>query len=241
MSPPQLTDVNPNIARLLAAARTAFSRGFRQALNAPPDALPLLLNEPVQTRGFALEGAAMALVMMDELSSARLRLLATLLTGRSEAEQTLCAIGVGWAGARLGRSSAWMPPELDHRYMHAVADGYGFHQGFFHSHRFTGRGFPKAKSELNDAYDIGLGRALWFVHLGRVKPVAGDIGKMPPDRRMQLWRGVGTACAFTGSSEYATAQLCTAAVGFENHFWAGLETGTQLLRALAQQAEEETL
>ncbi|MCI0591259.1 MAG: DUF1702 family protein [Gammaproteobacteria bacterium] len=237
---PALPDVHPQIGLLLARARAAFSQGFQKALRAPPEALPQLLrDEPFQTRGFALEGAAMAATLLDEFDHAHGGMLKALLTNRSAAEYILCAIGVGWASARLGRTSAWSPPELHSQYMSAVADGYGFHQGFFHSYRFEGRGFPREKGELSKPYDAGLGRALWFIHLGRVEPIARAIESMSSDRRTQFWRGVGTACAFTDSAEYAATQMGAAAVEFKSHFWAGLETGTQLLRALAPQSDAQ--
>ncbi|MDE2811406.1 MAG: DUF1702 family protein [Gemmatimonadota bacterium] len=235
--PPPTADVHPKIHQRLSDARAAFAQGFRQALSVAPTMLPRILqDEPCQRRGFALEGAAMALVLMDEFSAAPQRLLGALLSGRSAGEHTLGAIGVGWASAHLGRSADWLPPELHPRYRHAVADGYGFHQGFFHAHRFAGRGFPADKGELGISYDIGLGRALWFVHSGRAAPIVHSIGRMPSDRRAQLWRGVGTACAFTGNAEYA-ARTGAAAARFKTHFRAGLETGAQLLRALAQSEE----
>jgi len=231
---PALPDVHPQIGLLLARARAAFSRGFQEALKAPPAALPQLLRDELfQTRGFALEGAAMAATLHDEFDHAHGGMLKALLTNRSVAEHILCAIGAGWASARLGRTSAWSPPELHPQYLSAVADGYGFHQGFFHSYRFEGRGFPTEKGEVSKSYDVGLGRALWFVHLGRVEPIVCVINDVPLDRRIQLWRGIGAACAFTGSIEYAAAQLVVAAAEFKSHFCAGIETGTQLLSALA--------
>lgn len=237
---PLLPDVHPKIGLLLAGARTAFSLGFQQALRARPDALSQLLrDEPFQTRGFALEGAAMAVVLLDEADSTHRRRLEALLTGRSVAEKALCAIGVGWASARLGRSLTWLPPGLEQQYRSSVVDGYGFHQGFFHSHRFEGRGFPLSKSELSASYDVGLGRALWFVYLGRVKAIVSVIDRMPPGRRMELWRGIGAACAFTGSTEYAAAQLAVAAAELKSHFCSGIETGIQLLSALARSTKED--
>lgn len=237
--PPRLPDAHPEIGLLLARARAAFSQGFQEALRVPPDALPQLLrDEPCHTRGFALEGAAMAATLLDELGDAPGERLKGLLTDRSVAEQTLCAIGVGWASARLGRTSAWSPPELHAHYMSAVADGYGFHHGFFHSYRFEGRGFPREKGELSKPHDAGLGRALWFTHLGRVEPILGVIAKVPPDRRMQLWRGIGVACAFTGSVEHAASRLVVAAAEFRSHVCAGIDTGTQLLSALAHSTKE---
>ena len=158
----------------------------------------------------------MALALMDELSPVPHSRLRVLFDGRSAEEQTLVAIGVGWASARLGKPLDWSPTVLGSHYMSAVVDGYGFHQGFFHFQRFTGRGFPVRVDELSAFYDMGLGRALWFVHIGRVKPIVHTIDRFLPDRRKQLWRGVGTACAFTGNTKYAAAQLGVKAANFSN-------------------------
>ena len=234
-----VADVPPKIYEQVSDARTAFLQGFHEALRASPERLPQLLrDEPFQRRGFALEGAAMALALIDEVRPTPQRLLEALLNGRSVGEHTLSAIGVGWASARLGKPLDWLPMALNPRYMPAVADGYGFHQGFFHPHRFTNRGFPIGKGELRTSYDIGLGRALWFIHIGNVGPIVQTIDRFSPDRRKQLWRGIGTACAFTGNTTYAATQLYAAAVKFESYFRLGLETGTQLLHNLTQQKEE---
>ena len=234
-----VTDVHPKIYERVSGARTAFLQGFHEALRASPEMLPQLLrDEPFQRRGFALEGAAMALALIDEVSPTPQRLLEALLNGRSAEEHTLSAIGVGWASARLGKSLDWLPMALDLRYMPAVADGYGFHQGFFHPYRFTSRGFPIGKGELSTSYDIGLGRALWFIHIGNVGPIVQTIDRLLPVRRKQLWRGIGTACAFTGNTAYAATQMSAAAAKFEPYFQTGLETGTQLLHTLARQREE---
>ena len=231
---PSPIDVHPKICERVSDARAYFMHGFSEALKVPLEALPKLLQvTPFQGRGFAMEGMAMALTLMDELSPAPHSRLCFLLDGRSAEEQTLGAIGVGWASARLGKTIDWLPDGLQPRYRFAVADGYGFHHGFFHSNRFTDKGFPVRSGQLGYYYDIGLGRALWFVHTGNVKPIEHTIDRFLPNRRKQLWRGVGTACAFTGNTECAAAQMGKAAAKFESDFWAGLETGTQLLDNLA--------
>ena len=232
-------DVHPQVGERLDSARTAFVQGFQEALSAPSVEVPLLLQTlPYQKLGFALEGAAMAMVMLDELCGSTAEHLAALLTRRTEAEQVLCAIGVGWASARLSKPCYWLPPELGPHYGPVVADGYGFHQGLFNQHRFSDRGFPSTAGELNAHYDIGLGRALWFIHFGRVEPIARDIGRMPLDRQIHLWRGVGTACAFTGNKEHVSTVL-NAAAGFETCINAGLNTGMQLLYALAKPGRKD--
>ena len=232
-------DVDPKIYERVSDARAYFMCGFSKALKVPLETLPKLLQvTPFQGRGFAMEGMAMALTLMDELSPAPHSRLCVLLDGRSAEEQTLAAIGVGWASARLGKTIDWSPDGLQPRYRSAVADGYGFHQGFFHSNRFADKGFPERIGQLGYYYDIGLGRALWFVHTGCIESILNTIDRFLTERRERLWRGVGTACAFTGNTEYAAAQMGKAAAKFASDFWAGLETGTQLLHNLAQQMEE---
>lgn len=239
MPSPAVDGMHPEIYQRVFDARTAFLRGFRKALSASPEALPQLLrDEPSQRRGFALEGAAMALALIDEVSPAPQKLLKDFLNGRSAGEHTLSAIGVGWASARLGKSLGWLPTALHPCHKYAVADGYGFHQGFFHPHRFMSRGFPTGNGELSTFYDVGLGRSLWFIHIGTVDPIVHTISEFSPDRHESLWRGVGTACAFTGNTTLAATQMGEAVGNFESHFSAGLETGTQLLCTLAQQTEE---
>lgn len=237
----QQGELIPPVVERIASARTAFIHGYQAALKASRENLPILLKSlPFQKMGFALEGAAMATTMMDELSKSQDGFLTSLLHGRSETEIVFCAIGIGWATARLRKSPQWLPQCMDIHYKPAVADGYGFHQGFFNSQRFTGNRIQGKIEELSDHYYIGLGRALWFAHLGCGENIALDIRKMPQNQRIQLWLGVGTACAFTGNSEYATVMLC-ATEGFENNFWEGIKNGKRLLNSLSQLKKKRKL
>lgn len=231
-----VVEAHPKISERVTDARAAFLQGFRKSLKVSSEALTQFFqDEPFHTRGFALEGAAMALTLLDEFSPASQNQLNGFLNGRSTEEQVLGAIGVGWASARLGKPFDWKPSSLGSHYIAAVVDGYGFHQGIFHPHRFMGRGFPMAESRLTTCYDIGLGRSLWFIYIGNVDPIVNAINKFLPDRREALWCGVGAACAFTSSTEYAATQMRTAAAKFENNFQAGIDIGTQLLCYLSQQ------
>ena len=237
----QQDELNPLVVERITSARSAFIHGYQAALKASRENLPILLKSlPFQKMGFALEGAAMATTMMDELSNSQDKFLTALLHERSETEIVFCAIGIGCATARLRKSPQWIPRCMDIHYKPAVADGYGFHQGFFNSQRFTGNRIHGKIGELKDHYYIGLGRALWFAHLGCGENIALDISKMPQNQRIQLWRGVGTACAFTGNREYADA-IMSAAEGFANKLWEGLENGTQLLDALSQLKKKKKL
>lgn len=248
----------------LAQARAAFLHGYHETLNAASDALPRLLErEPPHRRGFALEGAGMASVMLDALVGGTGRVLGALLDGRSEADETLIAIGVGWANARLHQPPYRLPRGIHLRHLGAVIDGYGFHQGFFHPVRFEGRGFPAREGKMEASYDAGLGRALWFVYAGRAEPILRAVNKMTPQRRPFLWRGVGTACAFTGctfsardfalevfsgiasthdlqpdGAKLSDVRIRPAAAQCEHYFREGLKAGNQLLCALGPHREE---
>ena len=109
------------------------------------------------------------------------------LPGRaSAAERVLLEVGVGWAFARVGRPPAGLGG--------AMLDGYGFHQGYFHPARFAGRGFPA----WGDAADRGLGRSLFFHHVGAAAPIAAAVGRFDAGRQEAMWTGLGVAAAFTG-------------------------------------------
>ena len=226
-------NVHPEVGERLNEARSTFVRGFQEALTTPPAEVPSLFQAlPFHKVGFALEGAAMAMVMLDELGGSKAENFGALLNGRTEAEQVLCAIGIGLASARLNKAYHWLPAELGPHFRPLVVDGYGFHQGFFNRYRFGSKGLPSSAGELNAHYDIGLGRALWFSHYGRVEPIVQDIGKMPLDRKIHLWQGIGTACAFTGNQEHVSTAI-NAVPEFETFINTGLNTGLQLLHALA--------
>ena len=227
------------IEELLEVAKEAFVRGFKIALNVPLEMYPeVLADEPYVTRGFSLEGAAMAATLLDELQRAPRCYLHALLTNKQGAEAVLCAVGVGWAGARLRKPCSWMPPEIDASLMGAVVDGYGFHQGFFHTQRFMKRGFSERMGEWGDR---GLGRALWFHHAGNVALIRDVVDNMLPYRRQALWTGVGTACAFTGGTKKRAVLLLDAAGIYNRHVQAGLEAGADLRNELARTNREKVL
>lgn len=227
-------------SKFLASARGSFLHGYQKALDSSSSSLSTLLNHlPSERLGFALEGAALAMVMLDELGDSGEH-LSHLLAGRSVVEQTLCAIGAGWASARLRRPLSWLPKGLDSKYRSAVTDGYGFHQGFFNSHHFNCGGFQVQSIDVSEFFDIGLGRALWFTKLGRVQAIAQVIDDLPIARKIRFWQGVGVACAFSSNRVQEPVLTCFAK-GFETHLSMGLDTGTQLLHTLALSKKRKNL
>lgn len=154
--------------------------------------------------GFAFEGAAMALALLDGLTPWRsgqpMARLPTFLRGPGASHAYMIHVGVGWALARLPWPTRWPPRWLDPLLRWLVVDGYGFHQGYFDWRRYI-----KAQSrpaQLSDyacrVFDQGLGRSLWFVEGADVVQIPQTIATFSQARQADLWSGVGLACAYAG-------------------------------------------
>lgn len=151
-------------------------------------------------RGFAYEGAAMAMGLLDLLTPWRRDRVESFLTGAGEPHVYMVHVGVGFALARLKRR---VEPAMDG--MHAlyrwlVVDGYGFHEGYFHwRESFVQLKTPNRLSGYAlRVFDQGLGRALWFAAGAEAKRVAEMIGVFPEERRCDVWSGIGLASAYAG-------------------------------------------
>ena len=232
---------NPETRRRLAEARRSFADGFRTALAAHKDGLGDLFRDmPVPGRGFALEGGAMGSTLFDEFSGrGEGGRLCRLRSGRNRAEQFLIGLGAGMAGARLGRPFEWVPVGIGPEQRRAVADGYGFHQAFFSAGRFLERGFPAQPGRWSSDYDVGLGRGLFFAAEGDAEAIGAMVEMMPRDRRGSIWRGIGTAGAFTGAG--AGTGRGPGWGRFDSDLRAGVEVGLQMAGRLARETTGETV
>jgi hypothetical protein len=188
-----------------------FLAGFAAAARArdPLDAEADLEAVPREYRGFAYEGAAMALAVLDGLFPGRSRRVPRLLTGRATAHVYMVYVGVGWAFGRLPRWRwpAVLPPDPLLRWL--ALDGYGFHQAYFHTERYVRRqyhghpaGWPKdaAAAYAPRAVDQGIGRALWFVEGADPSRAAATIEGFAPARRGDLYSGLGLAATYAGGA-----------------------------------------
>ena len=169
-------------------------------------------------RGFAFEGAAMALTLMDHLSPWRGGRLRAFLADHAAAHTYMVHVGAGWAIARL----MWLRlrvevclGELDVLLRWLAVEGYGFHQGYFHWQRFVvAREIPKRLVGYNcRAFDQGLGRSLWFVEGTDVDRIATTIGKFASLRQRDLWSGIGLACAYAGGADFTSIEALKIAAG----------------------------
>jgi hypothetical protein len=156
-------------------------------------------------RGFAFEGAGMALMLLDRVGLGR-RSFPAFLEGPAAPHTYMVHIGAGWAFARLpwlGGSLARTLASLDPLLRWLAVDGYGFHEGYFHWPASIRRqAVPgRVTGYAQRAFDQGLGRSLWFVEGIDPDRVADTIGRFSPHRRPDLWSGVGLACAYAGGAD----------------------------------------
>ncbi len=207
-------------ARLrLEQCAATFLTGYHAALEeGEADALPLRLSAVgIELRGFAFEGAAMGLALLDQLTPWRKSRWQALFEGAGAPHAYMMHVGVGWALARLPwlRRHVERPPAgLDPLLRWLAVDGYGFHEGFFHWRRSVeGHAIPRRLTGYaRRAFDQGLGRSLWFVDGADAARIPVTIAAFPPSRQADLWSGVGLACAYAGGADrYALEALGSAA------------------------------
>lgn len=187
----------------LERAGRAFLEGFNAAVAYPAD--DRLASEieriDLPLRGFAYEGAGMACAVLDILTLSGGRSTRALLRGPASDYPHLVHVGVGWAFARLRLRPGWGRAVVKDPLLRWLSwDGFGFHQGFFHTDRVIGgkaveRGLTEDQRAIRDQ---GLGRSLWFQECADPEAVALRIDDFPRNRRPDLWSGVGLAATYAG-------------------------------------------
>lgn len=150
-------------------------------------------------QGFAFEGAAMGLSLLDYFTPSQQRLM-SFLQGPGKEHIYMLHVGAGWTLGRLPRNPYRMMGQLDPLLRWLALDGYGFHEGFFSWQRFfNDRVLPgRLSGYALRVFDQGLGRSLWFVKGATVSEVCATIATFPVERRRDLWSGVGLASAYAG-------------------------------------------
>jgi len=208
---------NEGARRQLECAGETFVLGYREALEACDlGALAQRLSRvPAEFAGFAFEGAAMALALLDLLLPWGRGRWQAFNVRFGRAHVYMIHVGFGWAMARLHRRVAAKPARLDPLLGWLAVDGYGFHEGYFHWRRYVERRAAHARlgGYARRAFDQGLGRSIWFVKGAYVPAVAEAVGAFSSARRPDLWSGVGLACSYAGGVGLEGMRSLRAAAG----------------------------
>ncbi len=188
--------------RYLETVGRTFIDGYHAALR---DTDPRRLSSKLdQTRtelsGFAYEGAAMALTLLDCLTPWNRGRLARFLREAADDHIYMVHVGAGWALARLRRRSQSALERMHPVYRWLAIDGYGFHEGYFLPDKFVSRQeHPEGLAGYGrKAFDQGLGRSLWFSQGADATRISEVIARFSQERRADLWSGVGLACTYAG-------------------------------------------
>jgi hypothetical protein len=195
----------------------SFLHGYHAALR-DADA-PALRVDP-ELQGFAFEGAAMALTLLDHMIPVNRVRFRRFLHGDGARHAYMLHVGAGWALARhpwLRLRPAAFLRGLDPLLRWLAMDGYGFHQGYFYwPHAVGRRQVPRTLAGYaRRAFDQGLGRSLWFVEGADAARIAATIAAFPQTRRADLWSGVGLAAAYAGGVDASSLeQLREAAASY---------------------------
>lgn len=198
----------------LETVGASFLVGFAVAAEAPraSDATESLEQVPVNFKGFAYEGAAMAFAIRDALRPGPARHVADFINGAGAPHMYMVYVGVGWAMARLPRLRWSKLYTGDPLLRWLVLDGFGFHQAYFRTARYVHqtyrhRHFPWPADDTTGyatrVIDQGVGRATWFVSGADPRRVVGYFERFEAARRPDLYAGAGLAATYAGGATRA--------------------------------------
>ncbi|NEC66772.1 DUF1702 family protein [Streptomyces sp. SID9727] len=205
---------SPEARETLETVGGTFLDGYAFAVEArdQDEAHQRLEQVPVRFRGFAYEGAAMGLAMLDGLPIPGNGRIAAFLAGHGAPHDYMVHVGVGWAMARLPRFRWASIAPADPLLRWLALDGYGFHQAYFRTQRYVreqyrDRSFPwpgdETRRYAGHAVDQGIGRALWFIGGTDPAVVSDLVDSFAADRRADLYSGVGLAACYAGGADQA--------------------------------------
>ncbi|MDG4793445.1 DUF1702 family protein [Micromonospora sp. WMMD1082] len=214
---------SPAAVERLETVGRSFLAGFgaAAATGRPEDIAAELATLSATFRGFAYEGAGMALAILDALPG-RSRHVRDFLAGPGADHVYMVYVGVGWAMARLPRFRWHTLHAPDPLLRWLMLDGYGFHQAYFHTRRYVHEQFrsprlaarvPGPAWHVDQVIDQGIGRACWFVGGADPARVAALLDAFPEARRADLYSGAGLAATYAGGVDRSELQTFARAAG----------------------------
>jgi hypothetical protein len=198
------SSVKSEVRERLEYVGIVFLIGYHAALqeNHPEELAEKLERVELEYRGFAYEGAAMALALRDAIVPGSAR-LAEFMAGAGKQHIYMLHVGAGWAYARLPwlrRRMETVIRRFDLLLRWLVLDGYGFHQGYFHFKAPLRSALDRLSIGARHVFYQGLGRSLWFVHGGDPHQISKTISSFPALYQCDAWSGIGLACAYAGGA-----------------------------------------
>jgi hypothetical protein len=185
----------------------AFIDGYNLAV-VEPDTRELTrqLNSSIAPEflGFAYEGTGLYFALMDLLIPGSARLEA-FTHSAGQPHDYIAMVGAGFAISRIPlaiRRLESYQQRLDELTAFCLADGYGFHEGFFQWRSFVdGRKPAPASLNLQNRrlFDSGVARAMWWVYGADPGAIAAAISRFNEDRRPEMWAGLGVALSYASA------------------------------------------
>lgn len=209
----------PAIRERLEHVGRIFLRGYHAALGyRDQKQLAACLDQTaIEYRGFAYEGAAMALALQDGIDPwNQSKRFANFVAGPGRRHIYMLHVGAGWAMARL----PWLRGRIESIVgkFHPVfgwlaVDGYGFHEGYFHWHTALQSKLSKLSENARHIFYQGLGRSLWFVNGADVSLLTRTISTFALQFHADAWSGLGLGCGYAGGITRAELEELHRAAG----------------------------
>jgi hypothetical protein len=215
----------------------AFMTGYHLALERgrAENLAPELNSVGRELCGFAFEGAAMGLALLDCFTPWKPSRLNSFLCGAGRAHLYMLHVGVGWVWARMPFGRKRVAACLDGNLRWLAFDGWGFHEGFFHWPKYISGGeAPKIlRGYERRAFDQGLGRSFWFVNGGNAELIQQTFDYFAPSRQADLWSGLGLAATYAGVANETVLQTLWRGAG---GYWPCLAQGAVFAAKARQRA-----
>ncbi len=190
--------VERNMARIMAI----FQRIQAETANAKSVdvVVELLQREDSEYRSIAYEAAAMELALVDLSDGISLDRWYSLCEASGMQHDVHTHVGLGWALAKLQKSPSKYIENLQPLLKWRVVDGMGYYFGLFNKRRTLSQQEIPAllKEEAHASFDQGAGRSIWYMCKANSKQLEASVENFSSERRPNLWRGIGIACAYVG-------------------------------------------